>query len=318
MSRADTHRLAAIDIGTVTTRLLVADVSGRSIDVLVREVRITQLGEGLVATGRLSDEAMERVCAAVTAYQEIIGRLGVEDTIAIATSAARDASNSSDFQDRLKRIGIELTIIPGSREASLSFLGAASNFGGDATMVVDIGGGSTEVVEGDIAPIDDFYRTDILASRSFDIGCRRLTDLFLKADPPTREQLEQAKHWVTGQMQPYFDSFPKHPSKVVAVAGTATSVVSMDLEMEVYDSSRVHGAVVTRQTLDATLDRLSALTVGQRRYIVGLDPGRAGIIVAGLVILVCVMELSGLSTFTVSESDILQGIVLDAAHRIQS
>ena len=307
-------RMAAVDIGTVTTRLLIADVSGMDVVPLRREVVITQLGEGLQETGRLSDAAMGRVEEALIGFRKIMEGLGVDRATAIATSASRDAENAADFKAMLSRLGFDLAIIPGAREAQLSFLGAASQFPGKGLAVVDIGGGSTEITLGNLdvssLPPGTVASPEILASHSFDIGCRRMTDIYLKADPPEEGEMDALRDAVRSEMGPFFENLPMAPSFMIAVAGTATSVVSMCKGMEVYDPEKVHGSVVSRAMLADVTERMCGLSLDQRRHVVGLDPGRAGIIVAGLAILGCVLDLSGLPSFTVSESDILQGILI--------
>lgn len=313
MTYAD-GRYGALDIGTVTCRLLVADVEdGRIIDV-DKEYAITDLGVGVDATGRLSEAAIERVLACVDRYMEVLARYDtpehpVRRLIAMATSASRDAANGPEFAARLAERGITLAVIPGSREAQLTFLGASSDFPGENLLVVDIGGGSTEVVAGR-------FGEDPVASHSFNIGCRRVTERFFRDDPPTPDQMDAARQWIRETMAPYFDSLATAGfaiDRVVAVAGTATSVVSIREAMEVYDSSRVHKAVVAAGELAAIEERLAAEPLEERRVTVGLDPKRAGVIVAGFVILEEVLALAGADAYTASESDILHGMIFEAA-----
>lgn len=308
-------RYAAIDIGTVTCRMLVADVdeAGRLRE-LDREYAITNLGERVDATGVLQPDAMHRVVEAIARFKRVLsgfeeaGRPAVHVT-AMATSAARDAKNSSEFAELLRGIGVELAVIPGEREAALSFAGASYDLAGERLVVVDIGGGSTEVVAGMAGCEPD-------RSHSFNIGCRRVTERFLASDPPSEAELEAARAWIEEGMSPYFDELRSaglSPDRLVAVAGTATTVVSVHERMAVYDAARVHQAVVDRPVLDAVYDRLRKAPLAERRSIVGLDPGRAPVIVAGMVILQTVLDLAGFDSFTVSETDILHGIVLGAA-----
>lgn len=308
-------RYAAIDIGTVTCRMLVADVdeAGR-LHELDREYVITNLGERVDATGVLQPEAMRRVVDAVTQFKQVLSDYASPDgpdvhVTALATSAARDAQNADEFAALLRGIGIELSVIPGEREAALSFAGASCDFAGERLLVVDIGGGSTEVIAGMAGCNPD-------RSHSFDIGCRRATEKFFVADPPRKSQIEAARAWIRNGMLPYFDELHRaglSPDRLVAVAGTATTVVSVHERMAVYDTARVHRAVVTRSTLDGVYDELRAVPLAERKKIVGLDPGRAPVIVAGMVILQTVLDLAGFDSFTVSESDILHGIILNEA-----
>lgn len=205
--------------------------------------------------------------------------------------------------------GVTLAVIPGSREAQLTFLGASSDFPGENLLVVDIGGGSTEVVAGR-------FGEDPVASHSFNIGCRRVTERFFRDDPPTPDQMDAARQWIRETMAPYFEGLATAGfaiDRVVAVAGTATSVVSIREAMEVYDSSRVHKAVVAAGELAAIEERLAAEPLEERKATVGLDPKRAGVIVAGFVILEEVLALAGADAYTASESDILHGMIFEAA-----
>lgn len=313
MTYAD-GRYGALDIGTVTCRLLVADVEdGRIIDV-DKEYAITDLGVGVDATGRLSEAAIERVLVCVDRYLEVLARYDtpehpVRRLIAMATSASRDAANGPEFAARLAERGVTLAVIPGSREAQLTFLGASSDFPGENLLVVDIGGGSTEVVAGR-------FGEDPIASHSFNIGCRRVTERFFHDDPPTAGQMDAARQWIRETMAPYFEGLATAGfaiDRVVAVAGTATSVVSIREAMETYDSSRVHKVVVAAGELAAIEERLAAEPLEERRTTVGLDPKRAGVIVAGFVILEEVLALAGADAYTASESDILHGMIFEAA-----
>lgn len=187
-------RYAAIDIGTVTCRMLVVDVGESGLHELTREYAITNLGEGVDATGELKPEAMERVVRAIDGFLAVRDSLSTPDhpvvrTVAVATSAARDARNAADFAARLRERGIELSVIPGAREAALSFSGASIDFSGERLMVVDVGGGSTEVVmgTGGVEPV---------CAHSFNVGCRRVTEKFLASDPPAPEELVRARAWI--------------------------------------------------------------------------------------------------------------------------
>lgn len=309
-------RFAALDIGTVTCRLLVADVENGQVREVAKEYAITDLGVGVDATGRLSEEAMGRVLDTVDRYRATLERCDtaahpVRGLIAMATSAARDAENADDFTARLGARGISLTVIPGWREAALTFTGAAADFPDENLLVVDIGGGSTEIVAGRAG-------ADPVASHSFNVGCRRITERFLRSDPPTPSEMDAARQWIRGEMTPFFDEVRARgfvPERLVAVAGTATSVVAVREAMAVYDSSRVHKARVSLDELRAIEGRLAADTLVERRAVVGLDPKRAGVIVAGLVILEEVLALADVDAYTVSESDILHGMILEAARQ---
>lgn len=308
-------RYAAIDIGTVTCRMLVVDVGESGLHELTREYVITNLGEGVDATGELKPEAIDRVVRAIDGFLAVRDSLSTPDhpvirTVAVATSAARDARNAADFAARLRERGIELSVIPGSREAALSFSGASIDFSGERLMVVDVGGGSTEVVMG-------VGGAEPVCAHSFNVGCRRVTEKFLASDPPAPEELARARAWIHEKMASWFVEQSKEAAdleRVVAVAGTATTVVSIRERMETYDSSRVHKARVSRQELLEVYERLAALPLSERMQVVGLDPKRAPVMVAGLLILLEVLDFAGIDAFTVSETDILHGITLAVSH----
>lgn len=308
-------RYAAIDIGTVTCRMLVVDADESGLRELTREYAITNLGEGVDATGELKPEAIDRVVRAIDGFLAVRDSLSTPDhpvvrTVAVATSAARDARNAADFAARLRERGIELSVIPGSREAALSFSGASIDFPGERLMVVDVGGGSTEVVMGTGG-------AEPLCAHSFNVGCRRVTEKFLASDPPALEELARARAWIREQMASWFADQAKEAAlleRVVAVAGTATTVVSIRERMETYDSSRVHKALVSRQDLLEVYERLAVLPLSERMQVVGLDPKRAPVMVAGLLILLEVLDFAGIDAFTVSETDILHGITLAVSH----
>lgn len=315
---AVTHRparYAAIDIGTVTCRMLVADVNEQgALSELDREYAITNLGEDVDATGVLKPQAIQRVVDTVGRYCKVRdGFAGSEgsaiETVAVATSASRDAKNADEFAEKLQGIGVSLTVIPGQKEAALSFAGASCDFAGENLMVVDIGGGSTEVVIGRAggAPV---------WAHSFNIGCRRVTEKFIHSDPPAQSELDEARVWIREGMQAKFAEMEATGfalQRLVAVAGTATTVVAVRDKMAVYNSEKVHKSHVTRQELNQVFEQLATVPLAQRQRIVGLDPGRAPVIVAGLLIMQVLLDLVGVDGFTVSETDILHGIILDAA-----
>ncbi len=306
-------RIAALDIGTVTCRLLLAQVENGTLIELERRCAITDLGIGVDKTGVLCDDAIERVVAQIAEYLQVVETYRTPQfpdipIIAMATSASRDAKNADVLVGKLRALGVELSVIEGSREAALSFRGASCGFEGQNLLVADIGGGSTEIVlgVGGQAP---------KMAHSFNIGCRRVTERFLASDPPAAKECEQARQWVRQQFAPFFAQVKQQGiaiDRIVTVAGTATSVVSIDKHMAVYDSAEVHGTVVSAATLQDIHDRLRALPLEERKQVVGLEPKRAGVIVAGMGILQEVLSAAGCESFTVSESDILQGIILGA------
>ncbi len=308
-------RIAAIDIGTVTTRLLVADVTDEAIREVERSTDITHLGEGLTATGRLGDAEMRRVAEVVARYASRIDALGVEQTTAYATSASRDAENADEFFALLARSGVRPEIVTGSTEARLAFAGATYELDGQGVLVADLGGGSTELVLGDVTVEDGERIRDIEASRSIDVGSKRVTELFLASDPPTALELEEARAFVAKELRPYFDGLRTRPRQAVSLAGTATTLSAIKQEMAEYDPGLVHGSRLTGSDLSDMLEMLAALPLERRRHVVGLDPGRAPVIVAGTLILETVVGLAGLDSTLVSEHDILYGILLETYAR---
>lgn len=312
MSEITPGRYAAIDIGTVTCRMYVADVDETGmLHEVGREYAITNLGEGVDDARELQPQAIERVAAAIEEFLAVLKRLpgakGVAPRVfAVATSAARDARNSDQLITRLHEAGVGLQVIPGWREAELSFAGAASAFGDEPLVVVDVGGGSTEFTAGGAG-------ASKLVSHSYDVGCRRVTERFLHTDPPTTGEIADARKWVAAQILPYRELLAgagRQAGRMVAVAGSATSVVSVRERMEIYETHRVHLSVVTRGQLDEQFEWMSKLPLENRQKIVGLDPDRAPVVLGGLIILQEAMEMLGVDEFTVSECDILQGIVM--------
>ncbi len=306
-------RIAALDIGTVTCRLLLAQVENGELSEFERRCAITDLGIGVDKTGVLQEDAIERVVAQIAEYLQVVEAYRTPQfpeipVVAMATSASRDAKNADVLIGKLRALGVELSVIEGSREAALSFRGASCGFEGENLLVADIGGGSTEIVlgVGGQAP---------KLAHSFNIGCRRVTERFMESDPPAAGECEQARQWVRQQFEPFFAQAKQQGiaiDRIVAVAGTATSVVSVSKQMAVYDSAEVHGTSVPASTLQGIYDRLRLLPLEERKQVVGLEPARAGVIVAGMGILLEVLAAAGCESFTVSESDILQGIILGA------
>ena len=307
-------RIAAIDIGTVTTRLLVADVSEAGISEVERSTDITHLGSGLAASGVLSDESMDRVADIIGGYAWRTDVLEVEHTSAVATSAARDAANTTEFFDLLESRGIRPETIAGQREAELSFSGATYRSSGDGLLVVDVGGGSTELVLGSVRAGSEPI---LAASHSFDVGSRRLTERYVRTDPPDASQIEAIRTHAAKEMGAFFTDSEIEPARMISVAGTATTLAAIALEMEPYDPARIQGLELSSAGIRGLTEHLAQMPLQQRRDVVGLHPDRASVIVAGAAILGAVLELSGLDSTTVSDQDILYGILLDTYFRAQ-
>jgi len=297
-------RIAVVDLGTNSTRLLVADVAGDgSLTELERRSEVTRLGDGVDATGRLSGEAVDRVLTCLAGYREIADEANAGRRIAVATSAVRDSSNGEEFQQRVRsEVGFDIRTISGDEEARLTFLGATAGRGaGPPTLVVDIGGGSTEYVVGRPGASPDFR----VSTR---LGSVRQTERHISTDPPSREELESLAH---AARQIVATDAPHEVRAAVdegiAVAGTATSLAAVDQELEPYDPARVHGHRLTRDACERMLDRLAAVPLDERRQLPGLHPDRAPTIVAGAVILVESMRVFDLAAVEASEADILHG-----------
>jgi exopolyphosphatase/guanosine-5'-triphosphate,3'-diphosphate pyrophosphatase len=286
-------RVAVVDIGTNSTRLLVADVD-RAVRELDRRTTVTRLGEGVDRSGRLGEAPQARVFRALDGYREAIA--GAERRIAVMTSAVRDAANGARFAERVARdYGLEARTLSGDEEARLTFRGAtaARDDAGDL-LVIDVGGGSTELVVG--------TRGEVTFHASTQNGVVRHSERHLHHDPPLAEELAALAADV---------HVPRaHAQTAVAVAGTATSCAAIDLALEPYDAARVEGHVIARARLRELLERLAALPLAQRRAVPGLHPDRAPTIVAGVVILLRVLELYGLDGVEVSDHDILWGAAL--------
>lgn len=321
-------RYAAFDIGTVTCRMMVADVGEGSdgairVDKIAKERAMVNLGEGVDATRRLNPDAIARTIAAIDDFLSVRDALDLPDhpvlgTAVMATSASRDAENALEFAELLSKRGLSLSIIPGEKEAALSFEGATMDCVGAPVAVVDAGGGSTEISIG-IGGGEPFI------SHSFNIGCRRMTERFLDGYPPASESVEAARRWARedfeawlGSVDPAIKRFldgcgissRKDGLSMIAVAGTATSAVSMREKMEVYDPSRVHGSAVSAKDLQGLVERISRMTLPEIEGMAGLDPRRAPVILAGIVILQEAMRSLAVDEFVASESDILQGMIM--------
>ncbi|WP_028639240.1 Ppx/GppA phosphatase family protein [Nocardioides sp. URHA0032] len=295
-----TGRVAAIDCGTNTIKLLV----GALPEVDVREQRMVRLGQDLDRTGRIADEALERAFSAIDEYAEIIRAYAVPPSRVrfVATSATRDASNSDVFVAGVRsRLGVEPEVVSGSEEAALSFDGAVRNLRtppAEPVLVIDIGGGSTELILGGSAPD---------AAYSMDIGSVRLHERHLHSDPPTRSEVEAC----IADIDAHLDACPVTPADAAAavgVAGTVTQLAAVALDLPAYDRTAVDQAVFPIETIQATVDRLVAMTVDERRALPSMHPGRADVIDAGVLILSRVLRRAGVPSLVVSEADILDGI----------
>ena len=295
------RRVAAVDLGTNSTRLLVADVEDGRVDELVRRLRITRLGEGVDARRRLLPLPIARVRNCLADYRRELESLGAEATLAVATSAVRDAENGEAFLGEIEwSYGFTTRLLSGEEEARLTFAGVGAGRALEpGTLVIDVGGGSTELVL-DGSPL-----------ASVDAGCVRQTELFLASDPPSPDELERCARAVRELLAAVPDGEPAR--RAIGVAGTVTTLAALDLGLAEYDPERVHGHVVTRSGLERQLARLAALPLAERREVPALEPERAPVIVAGLVVLREALDRFGLAALEASERDLLHGAALAAA-----
>jgi exopolyphosphatase/guanosine-5'-triphosphate,3'-diphosphate pyrophosphatase len=304
-------RVAVVDIGTNSTRLLIADVDASSTAVreLVRRSEVTRLGDGVDLAGRLSEEASARVFARLEEYRRAIDDQGCEANMAVLTSAVRDASNGAAFAARVRSdYGLEARVLSGDEEAQLTFLGAMSGrpAPSEPTVVVDIGGGSTEFVVGR-------GRTAAFHA-SLPAGVVRMSERHIHSDPPDPAELQALGADVDRVLA---EGLPQGEREGVqggiAVAGTATSAAAIDQELDPYDPERVHGYALTLGTVEMLLARMAEMDEAQRRQVVGLNPDRAPTIVAGMILLAAAIRAFGLEQVEVSEHDILHGGALRLA-----
>ena len=303
----DSQRVAVVDVGSNSTRLLVADV-GDGVAVLERQSRVTRLGRGVDLSEQLSDEAIEDACAAIADYVEICRELGAERIAAIATSAVRDASNGDAFIAELReRFALSARILDGEEEARLTYRGATSeNAPTTPTLVIDIGGGSTELVVGSGAEIG-FHA-------SLQVGVVRHTERHISADPPTAVELEELASDVRALIADALaDDGEAHAGAGIAVAGTPTSLAAVELGLEPYDPARVDGHILSLEAIQHRLSQFASVPLAERAAITGLDPDRAPTIIAGCVVLVEAMRAFELERIQVSEHDILYGVALATA-----
>ena len=304
-------RVAAVDMGTNSTRLLVADIDGRGRDAklvtLDRRTHITRLGQGVDRDRTLHPDAIERVLAVLREYRGIMDELGVERVRATATSAARDASNRDDLFDPVEQIlGARPELLEGDAEARLEFIGATAGLREPSPyFVVDVGGGSTELIVGTEEP-DDLT--------SIDVGCVRLTEQFLHSDPPTAEELSQAVSVVRDQLADVGRRMPATwtAPTLVGTAGTIWTMAAIELGVDAKRSDLVDHFVLTRAAAEEVFRTLATESVAQRRHNPGLEPGRVDVIVGGAIVVVSVMRHWNYDSLLVSEADILDGLVRDA------
>lgn len=306
-----TTRVAAIDCGTNSIRLLVADLPEESagpqapLTDVTRRMEIVRLGQGVDRTGRLAPEAIERTRVALASYAADIEKLGAQRVRMCATSASRDAANAADFTEMVQQtLGVAPEVVSGDEEARLSFTGAVRGLPSDAEepfLVVDIGGGSTEFVVGD--------RSGVRSAVSVDIGCVRMTERHLPGDPPTPEEVAAAEADIAAVVDRALAQVPgREAATLIGLAGSVTTVVAIAQNLQGYDPERIHHARVSYEEVARVTADLLARTSAQRLEIPVMHPGRADVIGAGSLVLRVIMERAGMPSVVASEHDILDGI----------
>ncbi|HEV7755316.1 MAG TPA: Ppx/GppA phosphatase family protein [Mycobacteriales bacterium] len=300
-------RVAGIDCGTNSIRLLVADLDGSGLTDVVRTMEIVRLGEGVDRTGRLSPAAIDRTRIALEGYAETIAETGAERVRMVATSASRDSSNAGDFRAMVRAVlGQDPEVITGDEEARLSFTGAVRGLPVEGPyVVVDIGGGSTEFVLG---------TSTVEAARSVDVGCVRLTERHLHSDPPTAAEIAAAEADIRAAVALATETVPVAEARtLVGLAGSVTTVTALALELPAYDSTRIHHARISRDRVAEVTAMLLGATRAERAGLPVVHPGRVDVIGAGALVLRVLMDEIGAASVVASEHDILDGIALSVA-----
>ena len=319
-------RVGAVDCGTNSIRLLVAEgVPGEArLTDVTREMRIIRLGEGVDATGRLSDGALSRCRTALTDYTATMAELGAQSVRMVATSATRDARNKDEFFGMTAEVlgkhfpGAVAEVISGQTEAELTFAGGVSDLRPEdgPFVVTDLGGGSTEIVVGELVRGE----VKILGARSLDVGCVRITERVLHSDPPTASEIADARVVVAEALAEAGDVPVGRAARWVGVAGTFTTMSALAQGLREYDPERIHGSVISLDRMREVCDRLVASSVTERRSMGPMHPGRADVIGGGAIVVqaLCdeMFERAVLSELTVSEKDILDGIAMSVLTRL--
>ena len=305
--------LAAIDIGTVTARLALAQVEDGRVIRMAKYTEIVNLGEGVDTTKRLLPEAIHRCVGCVSSYVDHARKEGAEAVVCTLTSAARDAENAPDLGMGLASLGLEPMIIPGEIEGALTFLGVSHDFENHRILVADSGGGSTELVVGTLAG----QQLDINFVESVDLGCRRLTERFnLSADHPSAEDIDGAHKMAAQMMSEAIGRAQQQcaaPELLVGVGGTSTSLIAIRDHLDPYDPSKVHLNHISIDDVSQIEGLLASKTLKEREDITGLQAKRAPVMLAGTILLAELMKNSGFKHLVVSESDLLFGLVITAA-----
>jgi exopolyphosphatase/guanosine-5'-triphosphate,3'-diphosphate pyrophosphatase len=311
-----TRRVAALDCGTNSLRLLVADIDleRRTLTDVDRRMEIVRLGQGVDTTGRLAPEALDRTMAALGGYAGVISRLGAGAVRMVATSATRDAANSAEFVGRVRDIlGAGPEVLTGDEEARLSFTGATAELAGDRSvdspcLVVDIGGGSTEFVLGRPGEPGG-AASEVMSAVSVDIGCVRMTERHLRSDPPAPEEIAKATADIDASIEHAAGRVAARQARtLIGLAGSVTTVAGIALDLPAYDAARLHHARIPAAQVHEVTEQLLSMTRAERAQIGVMHPGRVDVIGAGSLILDRIMTGLGMGEVLVSEHDILDGI----------
>lgn len=301
-----TYRIAAIDLGTVSSRLSLATVSDGRILSARKHTEITDLGAGVDATGRFDGGAVERVVAACHMFVDEARDFGAERVCTTLTSAARDVDNPRALLDPLCEMGLLPQIIPGELEARLTFFGVAHDFPDQFIGVADSGGGSTEIALG--AWHASSHEVRLERARSLDIGCRRVTDRFLRHDPASPQEERDAAAWSASMFEPYWEACAETPQRLVAVGGTVTTLVAMVHGLRTYDARFVHLHDLSLGEVDAMVDAMADRSTAEIAQMPGIQAKRAPVIRGGAIIVRELMRTGGYGSLTVSENSLLAGM----------
>lgn len=318
-------RVAAVDLGTVSSRLALAKVEDGRIIALGKQTVITDLGRGVDATGKLAPDAIRHVLDACKGFAERIASFDPSCTCTTLTSAARDASNGDELLRGLSDLGLRPQVIPGELEARLTFFGVAHDFSGQRIAVADSGGGSTEIAVGSYAPdaVGGAQGSDALALehvQSLNIGCRRVTDRFLHQVPPTAQEVAEASAWAAREFSGYWEQGSarsgaglagqggSRPDRLVAVGGTVTTLVALVHELQTYDSHFVHLRDLTLSQVESSIQLMSALNTAEIAALPGVQAKRAPVLLGGALVIRALMQTGGYDRLTVSENSLLAGM----------
>jgi exopolyphosphatase/guanosine-5'-triphosphate,3'-diphosphate pyrophosphatase len=301
-------RIGAIDLGTNSCRFLLVEYAGGTLQELKKGLRITRLGAGVDRNKLLSNQAIERALAAVLDFVGVMKSLQVDQVTLLGTSALREVSNAFLLAERIKeKTGLQLRVVSGAEEARLNYLGAGEE--GEDSLILDIGGGSTELIwqaEG-----------GIINYRSLDIGAVRMTERYIR-DPEKEireEDLLELEEAVRAIIREELESLPANIGRVIGLGGTITTLAAIEQQLEKYDSARIQDYLLEKGQVEEILKKLSRLSLAERRQVKGLEPGRADIIVAGIKILTTVMDIMAIKEIRASEKDLLYGAIKELAKK---